>query len=52
VKWEEWIGGAETSNEVVFERLDGSFGAVTAMNARGGQLEGNIRVIYNFVKDS
>jgi hypothetical protein len=36
VKWEEWIGGAETSNEVVFEFPNSLLGAVRAMDARWG----------------
>jgi hypothetical protein len=35
VEWKEWIGGAETCNEMVFEGADGPFGGVAAMNAGG-----------------
>jgi hypothetical protein len=42
VKWEERIGGAETGDEVVFECPNSALCAITAMDAGGGKLEGDV----------
>ena len=48
VEWEGGIDRAKTSNEVVFEGLDGSFGFVSAVEASRGELYVDV-VVIDFV---
>jgi hypothetical protein len=45
MQWEVLVDTAEASNEVVFERTDGSFSGIAAMDARWGKLKVDVLLV-------
>jgi hypothetical protein len=44
VGWEQWCGSGKDGEEVIFERSDGAFGSVMAVDVGQDQLQGTVVV--------